>query len=53
VYRFYLVIDMEVLDAIRTAKRCREIIDPIGQLPAFLDRLRRAEVDAKSRSTHG
>lgn len=29
--------------AIRTAKRCRPIIDPIGQLPEFLVRLQRAK----------
>lgn len=30
-------------DAIAIAKRCRPIIDPIGQLPEFLNRLQRAE----------
>ena len=34
--------DMDVRMAIATAKRCRPIIDPIGQLPEFLHRLRRA-----------
>ena len=33
---------MDVRTAISTAKRCRPIIDPIGQLPEFLQRLRRA-----------
>jgi protein-tyrosine phosphatase len=34
--------DMDVKTAILTAKRCRPIIDPIGQLPEFLHRLKRA-----------
>jgi len=34
---------MNVPDAIRTAKTCRRIIDPIGQLPEFLARLFTAE----------
>ncbi len=34
---------MDVPTAIVVAKRCRPIIDPIGQLPEFLNRLRRAE----------
>lgn len=34
---------MNVPEAIRTAKACRRIIDPIGQLPEFLVRLHRAE----------
>jgi hypothetical protein len=34
---------MDVPTAIRTAKRCRPIIDPIGQLPEFLVRLHRAK----------
>ena len=29
--------------AITTAKKCRPIIDPIGQLPEFLRRLKKAE----------
>mmetsp|Transcript_23296 Transcript_23296/g.22453 ORF Transcript_23296/g.22453 Transcript_23296/m.22453 type:complete len:226 (+) Transcript_23296:127-804(+) len=33
---------MDVEMAIKTAKRCRPIIDPIGQLPEFLNRLKRA-----------
>jgi hypothetical protein len=38
--------DMEVAEAISTAKACRRIIDPIGQLPAFLVRLRNAEKES-------
>ena len=34
---------MDVAQAIRTAKTCRRIIDPIGQLPEFLARLWKAE----------
>jgi len=34
---------MDVSTAIVSAKRCRPIIDPIGQLPEFLIRLKRAE----------
>jgi protein tyrosine phosphatase len=34
---------MDVATAIVVAKRCRPIIDPIGQLPEFLARLKRAE----------
>lgn len=34
---------LSVPDAISIAKRCRPIIDPIGQLPEFLHRLQRAE----------
>jgi hypothetical protein len=34
---------MDVPTAIRMAKRCRPIIDPIGQLPEFLNRLKAAE----------
>lgn len=34
---------MDPPEAIRTAKTCRRIIDPIGQLPEFLNRLHRAE----------
>eukprot|EP01038_Epipyxis_sp_PR26KG_P015806 gene15806-21410_t len=34
---------MDVPTAILTAKTCRPIIDPIGQLPEFLLRLKRAE----------
>lgn len=34
---------LDVIPAIRTAKRLRPIIDPIGQLPEFLHRLKRAE----------
>ncbi len=39
--------DMDVPEAIRLAKRLRPIIDPIGQLPEFLNRLRRAEIEAQ------
>lgn len=35
--------DMDVRTAIRSAKRCRSIIDPIGSLPDFLVRLQRAK----------
>jgi protein-tyrosine phosphatase len=35
--------DLQVDEAIRAAKKCRPIIDPIGQLPEFLKRLRAAE----------
>ena len=35
--------DLQVDEASRIAKRCRPIIDPIGQLPEFLKRLRAAE----------
>ena len=34
---------LPVGEAISIAKRCRPIIDPIGQLPEFLNRLQRAE----------
>jgi hypothetical protein len=34
---------MDVQTAVMVAKRCRPIIDPIGQLPDFLHRLQRAE----------
>lgn len=34
---------MDVATAIHSAKQCRSIIDPIGGLPEFLDRLYRAE----------
>jgi hypothetical protein len=33
---------MDVRSAIYAAKKCRPIIDPIGQLPEFLMRLRKA-----------
>lgn len=33
---------MDVVTAIGAAKRCRSIIDPIGQLPEFLKRLKKA-----------
>ena len=33
---------MDVATAITMAKKCRPIIDPIGQLPDFLHRLKRA-----------
>ena len=39
---------MNVPDAIRTAKTCRRIIDPIGQLPEFLSRLHKAESERDS-----
>lgn len=35
--------DMDVRTAIRSAKKCRSIIDPIGSLPDFLVRLQRAK----------
>ena len=34
--------EMDVPTSIVVAKRCRSIIDPIGQLPEFLKRLKRA-----------
>lgn len=34
---------LEVEQAIVIAKRCRPIIDPIGQLPEFLIKLKKAE----------
>jgi hypothetical protein len=34
---------MDVATAIHSAKQCRPIIDPIGALPEFLDRLHAAE----------
>lgn len=34
--------EMDVGTAVSAAKRCRSIIDPIGQLPEFLKRLKRA-----------
>ncbi len=37
-----MCIGMDVTTAITAAKRCRPIIDPIGQLPEFLRRLHRA-----------
>jgi hypothetical protein len=40
---------MDVNTAIMTAKQCRPIIDPMGQLPEFLKRLKRAE-EANPRS---
>ena len=40
---------MDVDTAIRTAKRMRPIIDPIGQLPEFLMRLQRAKLADASR----
>ena len=36
---FSLSLGMDPQTAITTAKRCRSIIDPIGQLPEFLQRL--------------
>jgi hypothetical protein len=33
---------MDVATAIAMAKKCRPIIDPIGQLPDFLHRLQKA-----------
>lgn len=35
-------LDLDVKEAILLAKRLRPIIDPIGQLPEFLRRLRAA-----------
>jgi len=43
--------NMEVNDAILTAKACRRIIDPIGQLPEFLVRLRKAEKETGALAT--
>lgn len=40
---------LPAMDAIMIAKRCRPIIDPIGQLPEFLRRLERAEEARSSR----
>lgn len=34
---------LDVPNAITVAKKCRPIIDPIGQLPEFLNRLKKAE----------
>lgn len=42
--------ELEPTEAIRIAKRCRPIIDPIGQLPEFLNRLQRAEQSQSTRS---
>mmetsp|Transcript_29951 Transcript_29951/g.41155 ORF Transcript_29951/g.41155 Transcript_29951/m.41155 type:complete len:200 (+) Transcript_29951:22-621(+) len=39
--------NMDVATAVQTAKRCRPIIDPIGQLPEFLSRLKKAEDSIK------
>jgi hypothetical protein len=39
---FIYLSDMDVQTAISTAKKCRPIIDPIGQLPDFLHRLKKA-----------
>jgi protein-tyrosine phosphatase len=40
---------LPVMDAISIAKRCRPIIDPIGQLPQFLIRLQDAEIARASK----
>jgi hypothetical protein len=42
---------MDVQTAISTAKKCRPIIDPIGQLPDFLHRLKRATDKLRSGET--
>ena len=39
---------LDVDEAIATAKRLRRVIDPIGRLPDFLRRLRRAQLAAGS-----
>lgn len=41
---------LNVEEAVVIAKRCRPIIDPIGQLPEFLYRLKRME-DSREAST--
>jgi len=38
-----MCIDMDARTAIKTAKKCRSIIDPIGSLPDFLFRLQKAK----------
>jgi hypothetical protein len=42
---------MDVQTAISTAKKCRPIIDPIGQLPDFLHRLKKATDKLRSSGT--
>ena len=39
--------DMDPVSAIATAKRCRQIIDPIGSLPELLVRLHQARVNRR------
>lgn len=39
--------DMDPVSAIKTAKRCRQIIDPIGGLPELLTRLHKARIQLK------
>lgn len=43
--------ELDVPTAIKTAKTMRSVIDPIGQLPEFLKRLKRALDASKSSST--